>query len=168
VAVSLAFAFFIANTALLISSMPNLNFSDWKKSDSFAQAEKGYPPNRMHTQRLLLKSITETDVWVRNKIELLDSLEGIPEPELPECTARDLWQDAPTFKYYKNPEAAQMGKRSTRNFTTAAEAQLRYVQDGSIGTIVEVPGLVQACKYCSAAGLCSQRDQLIATGQLKL
>ncbi len=151
----------------------NYDFADWKKSDSFAQADKGYPPTKMHTQRLLLKSVTETEVWVRNKIELLDSLEDVAEPDLPDCSARDLWQDAPTFKYYKNSEAARLGKRSTKNFTTAAEAQLRYVQDGSIGTIVEVPGLVQACKYAQlqspilpyTGGLSSDQNTLDEEGQ---
>ncbi len=152
------------NPDLITSDYMNIQFifTDWSKGQSFG---KGYPPTKIHQHKVMLKSVAESEVWVQKKIHLLESLEDLPEPDLPPCEPHDLWQDAPTFKYYKNPAKRS---RSTKNFDTYAEAAVRHIQDGEVGVIVEVPGTARACMYCSGAGLCSQKDQLIANGTLKL
>jgi hypothetical protein len=81
------------------------------------------------------------------------------------CNDAELWRAEPVFKYYKNPEKTQ---RSTKNFETMQEARIRFIEDGSIGLIKEVPGQVTACKYCPAFPLCTQKDDLIASGDLVL
>jgi len=76
-----------------------------------------------------------------------------------------LWRSEPEFKYYKNPEKMS---RSTKNFDSMKEARMRFIEDGSVGIIVERPGQVTACKYCSAFAICKQKDALIASGDLIL
>ena len=48
------------------------------------------------------------------------------------------------------------------------EAQQYFIEKGSKGRIDTVKGQVTACLYCSAFTLCSQKDDLIAAGELKL
>lgn len=79
------------------------------------------------------------------------------------CDDDELWRSEPVFKYYKNPAKTL---RSTKNFELKQEAMLRFVEDGSVGVIREVPGQVTACKYCPAFAACSQKDALIKSGDL--
>jgi len=140
-------------------------FTDWKKHEAKYKADQGYPQMRMVSRKYNLMSLPETEVWVQRKLALLESLENTPEPELPLCDSEALWQDRPTYKYYKNPNNTN---RSTKNFDTMAEANLRWIEDGRVGVIHEVPGPAKACLYCDAFSICSQKDTLIANGTLTL
>ena len=138
-------------------------FTDWNKKDSVSN--KDYPPNRVHTQSLSLMSVQETGAWVRNKLNQIKMYENTDESELPKCTDEELWRKETVFKYYKNPSNRT---RSTRNFKTYHEAMQYFVEQGSVGIVVEVKGQVIACKYCNAFALCSQKDKLIENGDLIL
>lgn len=140
-------------------------FTDWKKHEALYKAKSGYPPTRMYQHKVKLMSLVETEMWVRKRISEIDLLMDMPEAELPLCDAQALWQDAPTYKYYKNPAKTT---RSTGNFDTSAEAQIRWIEDGRIGIIKEVAGTAKGCLYCEAFNLCSQKDTLIANGTLKI
>jgi len=136
-------------------------FTDW--SAARARSEPGYPQNRIHQQILPLMSVAETDQFVSRKLSLIDAYMDEPEETLPLCSDEDLWRSAPVFKYYKNPEKTA---RSTKNFDTMMEARLRLAEDGGKGIVIERPGQVTACKYCNAFSVCSQKDTLIAQGDL--
>lgn len=155
------------NPEIITSDHMNIQFifTDWSKRDSIIQKAKGYPATRIFQHKVPLLSVAETDVWVRDKLALIESLESTPEPELPLCGAEDLWQDAPTYKYYKNPLKKL---KSTANFATSAEATIRWIEDGRVGEVVEVAGTTKGCLYCDCFQLCTQKDQLIASGSLKV
>ncbi len=136
-------------------------FTDW--SAARARSETNYPPQRIQQRVLPLKSITEIDQFIRNKLMNIEHYWNKEEAEIPLCTDEDLWRSEPVFKYYKNPEKTT---RSTKNFDTKQEAMIRNAEDGGKGLIKEVPGQVTACKYCSAYSICSQKDTLIAQGDL--
>ena len=138
-------------------------FTDWSKAK--AMADPKYPQQRIQQRILPLKSIQETDAFVTRKLNQIEQYWGATEEQLPPCTDTDLWRSEPVFKYYKNPEKRA---RSTKNFDNRHDAQLRYIEDGSIGIVVEQPGQVTACKYCPAFAVCSQKDALIASGDLVL
>lgn len=138
-------------------------FTDW--SAARARAEENYPKHRTQQRLLMLKSIEETHGFVLNKLNQIDQYWDVPEEQLPLCSAEDLWRSAPVFKYYKNP--AKTGK-STKNFDNKTDAYIRLSEDGNVGLVKEQPGQVTACKYCSAFSVCSQKDQLIAMGDLVL
>jgi hypothetical protein len=136
-------------------------FTDW--SAARARAESNYPQSRIQQRILHLMSIPETDRYVRNKLNQIDEYWDAPEESIPLCSDDDLWRSAPVFKYYKNPEKTT---RSTKNFDTKQEAYIRLAEEGGKGLVLEKPGQVTACKYCPAFAACSQKDALIAQGDL--
>ncbi len=138
-------------------------FTDWSKAK--AMQDQKYPQQRIQQRILPLKSIQETDAFVKRKLGQIEQYWDAPEDQIPLCTDTDLWRSEPVFKYYKNPEKRA---RSTKNFDNRHDAQLRYIEDGSVGIVVEQPGQVTACKYCPAFAVCSQKDALIASGDLIL
>ena len=138
-------------------------FTDWSRQK--AMQDPKYPPQRIQQRIIPLKSIQETDAFIKRKLNQIDELWDLPEDKLPLCTDEELWRSDPVFKYYKNP---QKTARSTANFDSKQEAYLRLAQDGNVGIVVEKPGQVTACKYCSAFSICSQKDQLIAAGDLQM
>lgn len=141
----------------------NFWLTDWQANQARQNPE--YPQSACPTKRFQLLSVPETDRYVRNKLAQLEKYWNEPEDQIPLCTDKDLWRSEPEFKYYKNPEKMS---RSTKNFDTMKEARMRFIEDGSVGIIVEKPGQVTACKYCSAFDICKQKDALIASGDLIL
>lgn len=124
---------------------------DWTAADAASSPE--YPQQQWVSLRLQLKSIHETELFVRRKLAEITKHLDTPEPELPECTDEDLWREAPKYAYYANPEATG---RSTKNFDSLHEANMFLAEKGK-GKVVTRPGKVKACAYCSAAPLCTQR-----------
>lgn len=138
-------------------------FTDW--SALRAKTEQGYPPSRTLEVKFPLKSLPETEAFAQRRLGELIRCMNLPDEEIPHCTDEELWRSDPVYKYYKK---GVVTARSTKNFTNMAEAQTRFVEDGSVGLIVEVPGEVKACNYCAAAPICKQREALIASGSLKV
>jgi len=121
----------------------------------------GYPSAPVVEQVIPLMSVEETEAYIRNKLNLKDS----PESEIPECSDTDLWRKPPQYKYYKNPDKLT---RATRNFDTSQEAYNYKAQQGGAGIVIERSGEVNACKYCPAFSVCTQKDRYIADGSLKV
>lgn len=138
-------------------------FTDWSKAK--AMQDPKYPQQRIQQRIHPLMSVQETQAFVERKLNLIEQYWDAPEEEIPECTNEDLWRSEPVFKYYKNQAST---KRSTKNFDTRQEATIRLIEDGNVGIIKEVPGQVTACRYCAAFSVCSQKDALIAIGDLVL
>lgn len=141
----------------------NFIFMDWLAMK--VKTEKGYPASRILPYRLPLKSVAETEAWMIRKLDEVERYKDSPESDIPECTAEDLWRTQTVWKYYKDPSKRA---RSTKNFDNVLDANTRYVNDGSVGIVVEVPGEVKACKYCDAFSVCTQKDRYIQDGTLKL
>lgn len=138
-------------------------FTDWSKAK--AMQDPKYPQQRIQQRILPLKSIQETDAFIKRKLGQIEQYWNVPEDQIPLCTDADLWRSEPVFKYYKNPDKRA---RSTKNFDSRHDAQLRFIEDGSVGIVIEQPGQVTACKYCPAFAVCSQKDALVASGDLVL
>lgn len=138
-------------------------FTDWSKVT--AERTKGYPPSRILSQKLELMSEKDTLAFVKGKLAAIKMYKDAPEERIPLCNDEELWRKEDTWKYYANP--TKMGK-STKNFNSSSEAYKRLAEDGSKGIVVHVPGQVIACGYCSAFSMCSQKDTLIANGELIL
>ncbi len=140
-------------------------FKDWQ---AFKAKDPKYPSQMLMEKTYTLRSVEETDSWIKQKLFQIDLHENTPEPQLPECNDKELWRGKATWKYYKDPGKAASGGRATKNFDTPQEANLRFVQDGSVGIVVEKKPEPTACKYCPAIGICSQAQNYIKTGELKL
>jgi hypothetical protein len=136
-------------------------FTDW--SAARAKSEDNYPKQRIQQRILPLKSVAETEAYIVSKLALVEKYMDLPEENIPLCSDEDLWRSAPVFKYYKNPDKMA---RSTKNFDTKQEAYIRLAEEGGKGIVVERPGQVTACKYCPAFSVCTQKDILIAQGDL--
>lgn len=137
-------------------------FTDWKAS--MVRSDPNYPPRRFHRQSFPLMSLNETEQFISRKLMLIDGYWAAPEEEIPQCDGDDLWRSEPVFKFYKSGDTS---KRSTKNFTSRQEAVFFQAAEAKgAGVIKEVPGQVMACKYCPAFMACSQKDQLIASGDL--
>lgn len=139
-------------------------FMDWNKNRYLSDREK-YPSSQIISREFELLPEAEVQRFVEHKVRQLIACENLPESDLPLCTDKDLWRKEDSFKYYSNPAAT--GK-STKNFSSMYEAQQYFIEKGSKGRIDTVKGQVTACLYCSAFTLCSQKDDLIAAGELKL
>jgi len=138
-------------------------FTDW--SPVKALQGNGYPKHECMSQNFTLMGLEETEGFLKRKIQAYIDHRNLPEAQLPECTKEDLWQRDSVFKYYKNPAKRS---RSTKNFTNMMDAMTRQVNDGGVGVVMEVPGEVVFCRYCSGASLCTQKDKYIKEGLLKL
>ena len=136
-------------------------FTDWKAQT--AKTDKTYPQRRFLKQTYPLMSLMETERYISNRIQMIETFWNKPEDRLPDCGDEDLWRSDPVFKYYKNPNKLL---RSTKNFDTYQEAVMQQAADGAVGIVKEVPGQVTACKYCPAFMACTQKDRLIASGEL--
>jgi len=133
-------------------------FKDW--SQAKANASKNYPKTPMLEYVLPLKSSTETEGYIRNKLSQIKQYADAPEDQIPECDSEDLWRKPTVWKYYKKPEA----KRATKVYTSSAEAYAFANMNG--GFVKEFPGSVGACKYCDAFTVCTQKDRYLASGEL--
>lgn len=143
-------------------------FTDWKAFE-LLKDPRNYPPEPVLEKSFPLKSIMETERFIKNKLILITKLEDAPQSEIPECTPDELWQKETVWKYYKvAANAGVAGKRSTKNFDNHMDAIARKSEDGNVGKILEVKGEVTKCKYCSVVLLCEQKDKYIADGSLKL
>lgn len=140
-------------------------FTDHKAG--LVKTDPKYPPKPFHRQVYPLLSLKETETFITRKLALIEAYWDAPEDEIPECDDEELWRSEPVFKYYKDPANANTpGKRSTKNFDTRQDAVIFMSEKGGVGAIKEVPGQVTACKYCPAFAACSQKDRLIASGDL--
>lgn len=138
-------------------------FLDWKPG--MRGSSPDYPSQGFVTQTIDLHSVEDTQRFVEHKIHLIEKYWNEHESAIPECNDEELWRSEPVYKYYKNPLKTQ---RSTKNFETMHEAQLRRIEDGSVGIVREIPGQVMACKFCNAFDACTQKDRLIQAGDLVL
>lgn len=139
-------------------------FTDWSKAS--ALQNKDYPQSRVLTQRLKLLSIQETEQYILNKLTEYKQYLNSPENEIPHCSEEDLWRKDSVWKYYRDP--SKMNGRSTKNFDNRHDAYIRLAEDGNTGIVVEVRGQVNACKYCAAFNICTQKDEYLKSGDLVL
>lgn len=135
----------------------NFIFTDWKKME--AARDPSYPQQRVAAKDVPLRTMVETDTWIRNKLSLVQQHMNTPENQLPECTDEELWRSDPKYKYYADPaKAGTPGARSTKNFDNLPEAKVFMNQEkGGKGVIITVPGEVKRCGYCNAYEVCTQR-----------
>lgn len=129
-------------------------FTDWSRA--MAKANPKYPQQRVLEHRVELKSLAETEAWLKAKLRALEASALLPEPALPFCTDKDLWRGETVYKYFSNP--AKTDGKSTKNCATAAEAAEYMAEKGGKGVVIPVPGKVKACGYCPAFPICTQKD----------
>lgn len=134
-------------------------FTDWSKAGA-----KQYPnyPRRVEYKDIPLLSTQETENWIKNKLALVRQHQNTPEHQLPECTDEELWRSAPSYRYFSDPERANVaGARSTKNFDSESDARKFMSEKGGKGIIITQPGEVKRCGYCPAFDICTQKDRYL-------
>lgn len=134
-------------------------FTDWSKSA--AMQRKDYPQRRLLSKEFALMSEPKTDMWIGARLKIIDESRNLTQDLLPACTKEDLWQSDTKYKYYKDPTKTA---RSIKNFDSSAEAQARYIKDGSVGMVKVIQGEVKRCKYCNVRPFCEQAKLLTEQG----
>jgi hypothetical protein len=135
-------------------------FKDWNKN--MVQNDPRYPKLPVLEHIVPLMPLVQTEIFVLDKVALIDKYMSYPEENIPYCTDEDLWRREAQYKYYSKPDA----KRSSKNFTTMGDAQMHLANKG-VGDIRVVKSQPTACLYCSAAPNCSQFKGFVANGELK-
>jgi len=154
------------NPKIITDDMMAINFLFTDFQAFRAKTDPTYPPHATPQKLIPLMSLDETDAYVRNKLTMFERYKDAEEADLPLCSDKDLWRKETVWKYYKNPEKTQ---RATKDFKTDKQAAYaRLAADKGVGLVREIPGEVIACKYCDGFPICSQKDDLIASGELKL
>lgn len=138
----------------------NYNFPDWAR---YMTKNTGYPQYPLMSEKLSLKSLDFTKQFIISKTNEINRYIDADEEVLPLCTPKELWQKPSVYKYFSNPN----NKTATKNFDNAFEAN-NYLNQKKKGIVVEQLGEVVACKYCSAFNLCSQGQEYLDSGLLKL
>lgn len=139
-------------------------FTDWQKN-RYLSDPRNYPSSQIISRSFKLHSAAFVQSYVEERVRTLIRLQDVPEKDLPLCTDKELWRKPDTFKYYKNP---QKQTKSTANFDNLNDANRRFLEDGAVGLVKTVKGGVSACLYCSAFTVCTQKDKLIESGELKI
>jgi hypothetical protein len=134
----------------------NFVFTDWQAFR--ARQDPNYPEKRFESKQFTLLNDQQVEALIQRRLEDLVTYWDAPEEDIPECTAEDLWQDPPVFKYYSDPKKVTEGGRATKNFADPAEAQAHLLEKGK-GVIVPVEGQPKACGYCDAFEICNQRKR---------
>lgn len=152
-----------------IITNPNMAIQFIIKDWSRAQASQNPTyPQAAHVERILtLKPVEEIQQYVERKLTLIEKYWDAPEDEVPQCSEDELIRSDAVFKYYSDPAKANAGGRSTKNFDDKQLAYTHLAQAGK-GVVKEVPGQVTACRFCPAFPVCTQKDALVAAGDLIL
>jgi len=135
-------------------------FTDWSKVQ--AVIGKTYPPTPVLEKKFQLLSMEETEKYITNRLNEIESMWNKPQAELPVCSPDDLWRSESVWKYYKDPNKTA---RSTKNFDNQMDASARMAKEGK-GTVIKVEGKVRRCGFCPALSICTQKDQYILDSSL--
>ena len=135
-------------------------FTDWSKSKSLQ--DRDYPAFRAIVKSYPLMSFEETEQFVLDKVERINSLKDVADSDLPYCTKDELWQDDDKFAVYKKASA----KRATKVFNNLNEAQ-KFQRDQGCSHIEHRKGGVNACNYCKVTKFCNQYQMLEDQGLIK-
>ena len=155
------------NPEIITNDYMNIQFffTDWSKLRAKVEAKKGYPQSRILAHPLELLSVKAIEDWMKAKLTLIHKHKDASEANMPECTPEELWQSAPSYKYYKNPAKTI---RAIAVFDDYYLANERLVADGSVGEVKTVHGTVRACEYCAAFDVCMQKEIYLDNGTLKI
>ena len=124
-------------------------FTDWNKN--YALNNPDYPKCPFVTVRYPLLSIQEIETYMTEKLMSLDYYLDHPERDLPQCDNKTLMIDD-VWQYFGTPTAT----RSSKNFTSQAEAYKYLTMKGGKGIIKKKEQTPKGCEYCSCRGICKQ------------
>ena len=140
-------------------------FTDWKQWETQNPA---YPTHPIMTKEIPLWSLQETEDYLNFKLNQFDLYKDSTEDLIPLCNDKELWRRDDVWKVYKDPANTKRAINGGGGFKDEGAAHVfNQEKTGGAGAVVKFPGQVNACKYCDAFSICSQKDSLIADGSLQ-
>lgn len=133
----------------------NFVFTDHNKAT--AAQNTSYPTNRVMSKKITLLEPEAIEAWIKERLALLEKYAEAPEEALPECSDEDLWWSDVKYKYYK--DATKTDGRSTKNFSSLAEANMHLATNGGVGVVLTVKTEPKRCGFCAAFTICKQKDK---------
>jgi len=133
-------------------------FTDWQRM--MLKQNPNYPAHRVIENKFNLMSLSDTENWIRSKLNEIRYNINLTQERMVRCTKEELWMSDPQYKYYADPVKAKEGGRSTKNFDNLQSAHSHRDKAGK-GVIITVPAEVKACGYCPAFPICEQRKEYI-------
>lgn len=138
-------------------------FTDW--SPLKAQADpKNYPPKRVIIKTLPLLDLSETELFIRKRLQELKGYRDSPQEDLPLCTPQELWMNPSKFALYKD---ANKTARATKLFDNRQDA-LTAAQAFPNPLVLERVAEPKFCRYCAGRPACTQAENYVNQGILKL
>ena len=138
-------------------------FTDWNPNNASKKDKENYPPNRMVAKQFTLLSLSDIEQFIRSQLLLIKKYTGKPQEDLPRCNPKELWQNPAQWEYWSKPT----NKKCSNLFDSESEAMAK-VADKGIGFIQERQFAPTFCLYCDARPVCTQAQEFIVSGLLKL
>lgn len=133
-------------------------FTDWKAG--LAKSSKNNYPAQPHVeQKIKLLSLADTEDFIRTRIKEIKKYLNKEDRHIPLCSAVDLWQDPPSYKYYSK----ETNVKCQGTFDSYVEAY-NMLNSKGIGVVKVVESKAKACKWCKASAICEQRKNLESMG----
>jgi hypothetical protein len=134
-------------------------FKDWNKN--MVKNDPRYPKLPVLEYKVPLMSVSQSEMYVKDKIASIELYMDAPDEEIPQCTDEDLWRRNASWKYYSKDDA----KKASKVFDNVADANM-WLANKNKGYVKEFKSEPIACRYCSAFSICSQAQGYIRSGEL--
>lgn len=147
-------------------------FNDFSKATAEAaeQTGKTYPSGKVFSAQYGLMSNEQTEKYLVDRINTLDTYWDLPQDQLPTCTEEELWLDITKDKHRYYKDSSKM-TRATKVFKgpTAQRDLYEYSQKNHApnSIVVSEKAQAKACEYCKAVSICDQAEELHAQGRLE-
>jgi len=123
-------------------------------SKTQAKRDAGYPQSPVYVYEFDItpEDIAETETFVLQKVEQLESCDNVADDDLPDCTQAERWATEDTFAVKKEGR-----KTAIRVYETMEEANDKLAELGKGHYIEERKGTSKKCAdYCYASAFCNQ------------
>lgn len=125
---------------------------DWSQRNLY---QKGYPPCPIVELPLPLWPKEQQHRFVSDRVKALLLAEQDHDHELPECTQREMWQDARDWAVVK-----EGGKRAVKCYDNEEESRTHNFKSGEV-LIQRLTSRKRCLNHCAAAPVCSQHARLL-------
>jgi hypothetical protein len=127
----------------------NLLLKDW--SAGKAKSSPDFPRIPFVSIPAPLWTMEQTTAYIKGRVEAFRAAAGLPDDQLPECTADEMWEKPTVFAIIKDG-----GKRAIPGGLCATQAEADAKMCPKMHVEVRVGGRVRCAEYCVVSHLCSQ------------
>lgn len=132
-------------------------FRDWSKIQSLKNPD--YPKHQVAVLPVFKWSMAEREEYISMRIDYFKEAMGLPDSELPECSAEERWEKKPVYAVMKK------GRKSAVRLLGSEEEAAEYIGDKNldpkIHSIQFRQGESTRCEYyCDVKDFCNQYKKM--------